>query len=97
MQHIDSVDAIQPAELKIRTLHHGIFTLTMNIIIGIIVDTNICRKRSNGTHFSRAHVAQLLSDNSKLWDVVSVNSDLSALDLEQSQVTSRYVRSCVCL
>ena len=82
---------MQPAELKIRTLHHGILTLTMNIIIGITVDINICRKRSNGTHFSRAHVAQLLSDNSKLWDVVSVNSDLSALDLEQSQVTSRYV------
>ena len=82
---------MQPAELKIGTLHHGILTLTMNIIIGINVDTNICRKRSNGTHFSRAHVAQLLSDNSKLWDVVSVNSDLSALDLEQSQVTSRYV------
>ena len=82
---------MQPAELKIGTLHHGILTLTMNIIIGITVDINICRKRSNGTHFSRAHVAQLLSDNSKLWDVVSVNSDLSALDLEQSQVTSRYV------
>ena len=82
---------MQPAELKIGTLHHGILILTMNIIIGITVDINICRKRSNGTHFSRAHVAQLLSDNSKLWDVVSVNSDLSALDLEQSQVTSRYV------
>ena len=71
---------------------------SMNIIIGITVDINICRKRSNGTHFSRAHVAQLLSDNSKLWDVVSVNSDLSALDLEQSQVTSRYVHVCdVCM
>ncbi|XP_067949459.1 nuclear protein MDM1-like [Watersipora subatra] len=42
------------------------------------------RKRSNGTHFSRAHVAQLLSENSKLWDAVSVSSELSALDLEQS-------------
>lgn len=43
-----------------------------------------------GTHFSRSHVAQLLSENSKLWDAVSISSELSALDLEQSEAT-RYV------
>ncbi|XP_013379477.1 serine/arginine repetitive matrix protein 1 [Lingula anatina] len=41
------------------------------------------RKRAQGTHFSREHLAQLLAQQAELWDQVSESSTLSALSLEQ--------------
>ena len=40
------------------------------------------KKRAQGTHFSRQHVAQLLAQQTELWDTASVSSVVSALSLE---------------
>lgn len=41
------------------------------------------KRRALGTHFSRSHVGQLFAQQAELWDSVSENSALSALDLQQ--------------
>ncbi|CAH1782606.1 unnamed protein product [Owenia fusiformis] len=42
------------------------------------------RRRAQGTHFSREHLAQLWARQADLWDNVSNSSSLSALSLESS-------------
>ena len=44
------------------------------------------KKRAQGTHFAREHLAQLYARNADLWDTVSTRSSLSALSLESSTV-----------
>ena len=47
------------------------------------------RKRAQGTHFSREHLAQLWAQQNDLWDAASTTSTLSALSLESSVARQR--------
>ena len=49
------------------------------------------KRRAQGTHFSREHVAQLYAQQAEMWDTVSTQGEsiVSALSLESAR--SRYV------
>ena len=40
------------------------------------------KRRAQGTHFSRSHLAQLYAQQADMWDSISTSSVLSALSLE---------------
>ena len=44
------------------------------------------KRRGQGTHFSRQHLAQLMARQAEMWDTASMSSVLSALSLEPPQV-----------
>uniref|UniRef100_A0A8C0MVD4 Nuclear protein MDM1 n=1 Tax=Canis lupus familiaris TaxID=9615 RepID=A0A8C0MVD4_CANLF len=59
------------------------------------------RKRVQGTHFSRDHLNQLLSDNNRCWDVSSttssegtISSNIRALDLAGDPTSHKTLQKC---
>ncbi|XP_003797873.1 nuclear protein MDM1 isoform X2 [Otolemur garnettii] len=59
------------------------------------------RKRVQGTHFSRDHLNQILSDNNRCWDVSSttssegtISSNIRALDLAGDTTSHKILQKC---
>ncbi|KAM4037983.1 nuclear protein MDM1 isoform 2-T2 [Anomaloglossus baeobatrachus] len=95
-----SANFLSPSEYKYK---HGAWVRTKNQVHGQVKElrekAEYYRRRAQGTHFSRDHLNQIISNNNRLWDMSTNSSseeDLSrnikALDLAGLQTTSKKER-----